>query len=156
MWMWFKESNRYFCKIDDFAYGETNKRSFVIPTPCLVLFRCVPEACNTCRNIHLYSTILAPASMSTSGKQVPIYASANCTTIEIAYVLKRYKWKYHISIRSMTSNQCHQTTVCLSCMPVNNWSLWRRVYQIHNYYRWKMYQSPPPHPHPHPRCAKEP
>ena len=28
IWMWFKESNSYFCKIENFAYGEINERSF--------------------------------------------------------------------------------------------------------------------------------
>ena len=31
--MWFKESNRYFCKIENFAYGEINERSFSNPHP---------------------------------------------------------------------------------------------------------------------------
>ena len=29
--MWFKESNRYFCKIETFDYGEINERSFSNP-----------------------------------------------------------------------------------------------------------------------------
>ena len=32
MWMWFDESNIYFCKIDNFANGESNERSFSTPT----------------------------------------------------------------------------------------------------------------------------
>ena len=32
-WMWFRESNRYFCKIENFAYGEISERSFSNPTP---------------------------------------------------------------------------------------------------------------------------
>ena len=31
--MWFMESNRYFCKIENFAYGEINERSFSNPHP---------------------------------------------------------------------------------------------------------------------------
>ena len=31
IWMWFRESNRYFCKIENFAYGEISKRSFSNP-----------------------------------------------------------------------------------------------------------------------------
>ena len=31
VWMWFKESNRYFCKIKIFVYGEINK-ALVTPT----------------------------------------------------------------------------------------------------------------------------
>ena len=31
--MWFKESNRYFCKIEKFAYGEINERNFSNPHP---------------------------------------------------------------------------------------------------------------------------
>ena len=30
-WMWCKESNRYFDKIEYFAYGEINERSFSNP-----------------------------------------------------------------------------------------------------------------------------
>ena len=33
IWMWFRESNRYFCKIENFAYGEIRKRSFRNPHP---------------------------------------------------------------------------------------------------------------------------
>ena len=33
IWMWFKESNRYFCQIWNFAYGESNEQSFSNPTP---------------------------------------------------------------------------------------------------------------------------
>ena len=29
--MWLKESNSYFCKIENFAYGEINERSFSNP-----------------------------------------------------------------------------------------------------------------------------
>ena len=32
IWMWFK-SNSYFCKIENFAYGEINERSFSNPQP---------------------------------------------------------------------------------------------------------------------------
>ena len=28
--MWFKESNGYFCKIENLAYGEINERSFLL------------------------------------------------------------------------------------------------------------------------------
>ena len=33
IWMWFKESNRYFCKIQNFACGEINERNFSNPQP---------------------------------------------------------------------------------------------------------------------------
>ena len=33
IWMWFNESKRYFCKIENFAYGEINKHSFSNPHP---------------------------------------------------------------------------------------------------------------------------
>ena len=33
IWMWFRESNRYFCKIENFAYGEISERSFSNPYP---------------------------------------------------------------------------------------------------------------------------
>ena len=33
IWMWLKESNSYFCKIENFAYGEINERSFSNPHP---------------------------------------------------------------------------------------------------------------------------
>ena len=33
IWMWFEESNMYFCEIENFAYGGINKRSFSNPTP---------------------------------------------------------------------------------------------------------------------------
>ena len=33
IWMWFKESNRYFRMIENLAYGEINERSFSNPHP---------------------------------------------------------------------------------------------------------------------------
>ena len=33
IWMWFRESNRCFCKIENFAYGEISERSFSNPHP---------------------------------------------------------------------------------------------------------------------------
>ena len=33
IWMWCKWSNRYFCKIENSAYGEINERSFSNPHP---------------------------------------------------------------------------------------------------------------------------
>ena len=33
IWMWFEESNIYFCEIENFAYGEINERSFSNPHP---------------------------------------------------------------------------------------------------------------------------
>ena len=33
IWMWFRESNRYICKIENFAYGEISERSFSNPHP---------------------------------------------------------------------------------------------------------------------------
>ena len=33
IWMWFEESNMYFCKIENFGYGEINERSFSNPHP---------------------------------------------------------------------------------------------------------------------------
>ena len=36
IWMWFEESNMYFCHIKNFAYGEINERSFSNPHPSTV------------------------------------------------------------------------------------------------------------------------
>ena len=33
IWMWFEESNIYFCQVKNFAYEEINERSFSNPTP---------------------------------------------------------------------------------------------------------------------------
>ena len=33
IWMWFEESNMYFCHVENFAYGEINERSFSNPHP---------------------------------------------------------------------------------------------------------------------------
>ena len=44
IWMWFKEFNRYFCKIGNFACGEINERNFSNPSPWYVIaYRCPPE-----------------------------------------------------------------------------------------------------------------
>ena len=37
IWMWSKESNRYFCKIENFAYGEISEWSFSNPLNRLLL-----------------------------------------------------------------------------------------------------------------------
>ena len=39
IWMWFRESNRYFCKMENFAYGEISERSFSNPHPWTI--KCV-------------------------------------------------------------------------------------------------------------------
>ena len=31
IWMWFKDCDRYFCEIENFAYGEIDERNFSIP-----------------------------------------------------------------------------------------------------------------------------
>ena len=33
IWMRFKECNRYFCQIENFAYGEVDERNFSNPHP---------------------------------------------------------------------------------------------------------------------------
>ena len=42
--MWFDESNMYFCKIENFAYGEIDERSFSNPHPWAVV---QPDICTT-------------------------------------------------------------------------------------------------------------
>ena len=37
IWMWFRESNRYFRNIENFAYGEISERSFSNPHTWLIL-----------------------------------------------------------------------------------------------------------------------
>ena len=39
IWMWFRESNRYFCKIENFAYGEISERSLSNPHPWFIVNR---------------------------------------------------------------------------------------------------------------------
>ena len=39
IWMWYRESNWYFCKIEKFAYGEIDERSFSNPQPCTSSWR---------------------------------------------------------------------------------------------------------------------
>ena len=39
IWTWFKGSNSYFCKIENFAYGEINERSFSNPHPWTKIHR---------------------------------------------------------------------------------------------------------------------
>ena len=39
IWMWFRESSRCFCKIENFAYGEISERSFSNPHPCITFVR---------------------------------------------------------------------------------------------------------------------
>ena len=38
IWMWFKQCNRYFCEIENFAYGEIDERSYSNPTPWCLLW----------------------------------------------------------------------------------------------------------------------
>ena len=44
IWMWFKECNRYFCEIENFAYGEIDERSFSNPHPSSLGSVCVIRA----------------------------------------------------------------------------------------------------------------
>ena len=41
IWTWFKESNIYFCHIENFAYGEIKERSFSNPHSCCVMMTTV-------------------------------------------------------------------------------------------------------------------
>ena len=45
IWMWFRESNKYFCKIENFAYGEINEGSFSNPHPRFCIWSTLPERC---------------------------------------------------------------------------------------------------------------
>ena len=38
IWMWFKDFKRYFCEIENFAYGEIDERSFSNPHPWSFIF----------------------------------------------------------------------------------------------------------------------
>ena len=38
--MWFREYKKYFCKIENLAYGENSERSFSNPHPCLIKWKC--------------------------------------------------------------------------------------------------------------------
>ena len=44
IWMWFRESNRYFCKIENFAYWEISERSFSNPHPWISYSLLVKES----------------------------------------------------------------------------------------------------------------
>ena len=56
IWMWFRESNRYFCKIENFAYGEISERSFSNPHPWSMLRKAL-------RRCHVASVGLAHSSL---------------------------------------------------------------------------------------------
>ena len=50
IWMWFKESNRYFCKIENFACGDISEHSFSNPHPrrcayCMYVCVCACVCC---------------------------------------------------------------------------------------------------------------
>ena len=47
-WKWFKESNRYFCQIENFAYGEFNERSFSNPHPRSITYNDSRWLCASC------------------------------------------------------------------------------------------------------------
>ena len=52
IWMWFEESNMYFCKIENFAYGEINERSFSNPHPRTTTMK-------TIYNIFMYGKVFS-------------------------------------------------------------------------------------------------
>ena len=54
IWMWFKESNRYFCKIEIFVYGEISERSFSNPRPRSEWCICVKKFKNGTLNRHCF------------------------------------------------------------------------------------------------------
>ena len=45
IWMWFEDSNMYFCHIENFAYGEINERSFSNPHPKSKWSLVITETC---------------------------------------------------------------------------------------------------------------
>ena len=47
IWMWFKGSSSYFCKIENFAYGEINEQSYSNPHPWTDRFRAVVSSLRT-------------------------------------------------------------------------------------------------------------
>ena len=53
IWMWFEESNMYFCKVENFDYGEINERSFSNPHPWI---QSVPARRN-CNSRHIQPLI---------------------------------------------------------------------------------------------------
>ena len=58
IWMWFEESNMYFCEIENFAYGEINERSFSNPHPRSLLVEakdCGLFGTHTCWHVDLVS-----------------------------------------------------------------------------------------------------
>ena len=58
IWMWFEESNMYFCHIETFAYGEIDERSFSNPHPWTFHFRCPSGIRNIALNcVHIYISV---------------------------------------------------------------------------------------------------
>ena len=51
IWMWFEESSMYFCKIENFAYGEINERSFNNPHPWTIQWK--PFECQSSLHIAM-------------------------------------------------------------------------------------------------------
>ena len=78
IWMWFEESNRYFCKIENFAYGEISKRSFSNPHPWSDL---------TWSLIWYHSKLMA-GGITTSGDFFPVLERWLCFNFKLtSYVL---------------------------------------------------------------------
>ena len=54
IWMWFRESNRYVCNVENIAYGENNKQCFCNPHPMQTYklnmnLKCTfPQPCSHC------------------------------------------------------------------------------------------------------------
>ena len=54
IWMWFEESNMYFCYVERFAYGEINEQSFSNPHPWFHWCMCYLFNNRSYRNYFIY------------------------------------------------------------------------------------------------------
>ena len=67
--MWFKESNSYFCKIENFAYGEINEQSFSNPHPWWL----APAGVRSCAAQVKIWDLIKDMHIKYNGPQTPVW-----------------------------------------------------------------------------------
>ena len=90
VWMWIKESNSYFCEIENFAYGETNERSFSNPHPRISNY--IPRHTVWCNYLSM-------PSIPASGAEV-----------------LQYRWL----VKESRNSSANALELCLSCTDPSN------------------------------------
>ena len=88
IWMWSKEFSRYFCEIENFAYGEIDERSFSNPHP--------RSACNysSCTENAIVFPVYQWVYLRNNSKSIkPIWSHYENPRQYYTQLLREHNWK---------------------------------------------------------------